>query len=117
MNGSRALSLCLLFWLSLIARADYLEVRKSVALRTQASSDSAPLHYKVEVGTKLGLTEETTQNGYYHVRDQKSGETGWIYRSFVRRFPGDIPIEEAMAGPSASLGGTFLGQCKAPYNE
>lgn len=79
--------------------ADYVELQRSASLHESADSQSAvlaPLH----VGDKLTLVESAQTAGYYHVTG--SGETGWVYRTFVRRFAGDIP------GAASGGGGTPL---------
>jgi len=76
---------------------DYLEVRRSVNLKTQPSSSGLVLD-KLESEALLTLLDEGKQTkGYYHVYSKDTGRSGWVYRSFVRRYSGDIPSEVEFA--------------------
>ena len=70
---------------------DYLEVRRSANIRAEPNSDARVIE-RVESGIHLELLDEGRQtNGYYSVRTVSLGQSGWIYRSLVRRYPGEIP--------------------------
>jgi hypothetical protein len=103
---------------STAARADYLEVRRSALIYAEASRTSDVLS-KMQVGTQLPLLEGDTQSGYYHVELGSSGQTGWIYRSMVRRHPGSVPgPSNGGASPGGAGGGGFpAAKCPVPYNE
>lgn len=71
--------------------ADYLEVRRSATIKTEPRGDVQIIE-KVQKGTYLELLDQGQQsNGYYHVKAVSVAETGWIYRTLVRRHSGDIP--------------------------
>jgi hypothetical protein len=110
--------LFLLGWLLLLshaALADFVEVRRAVSVRATPES-GADVAFKAALGANLHLLESETTNGFYHVQDPQSGAEGWIFRSFVRRFPGDIPSSD---GSGAAAGGSAfpVNKCKPPYNE
>ena len=98
------------------ALADFVEVRRGVSVRETPES-GADVVFKAEAGANLHLLESDTSNGFYHVQDPQSGAEGWIFRSFVRRFPGDVPA--STDGGSVITGGSAfpVNKCKAPYNE
>ncbi len=76
------------------ALADYLEVRRKASIKEQPASGAAAIK-AVEPLDILRLVTRQQTNGYYHVRVPGSSETGWIYRSLGRGFPGDPPGETA----------------------
>lgn len=101
--------------LTVPALADFVEVRRSVSVRATPET-GADTVFKAEVGANLHLLESDTTNGFYHVQDTQSGAEGWIYRSFVRRFPGDVPASDN--GSNGPGGSAFpVNKCKVPYNE
>ncbi len=103
--------------LLLTAHGDYVEVRKTAEIHAEPNSKAAVV-FTANVGENLGLVEADTQNGYYHVQAMANGRQGWLYRSFVRRFPGNVPQESAGATAAANASTTFpLHRCKPPYNE
>ena len=77
---------------------DYLEVRRSANIKREPNGDAVNIE-KVEPGTNLPLLNDGHQtNGYYSVRTISQGLSGWIYRTLVRRHPGDIPQQVPEAG-------------------
>src|SRR4051794_33814660 len=85
------------------AHGDYLEVRRSALVKSGASKDS-PTILKVEPSATLVLESTTQKNGYYNVGVPGAEGSGWIYRTFVRRYPGNAPEpspEEGEAGGPA----------------
>ena len=90
---------CLCFMITFIlptsiAFGDYLEVRRPATIKAGPDRDAVILE-KVLVGTRLHLLDEGCQaNGYYSVRAVSLGQTGWIYRTLVRRYSGEIPVHE-----------------------
>lgn len=72
------------------ARADYLEVRRSVSLKAGPASGAAIL-LKLDVGDYLALLQDEKENGYYYAQLYSGGPAGWVYQTFVRRYPGDVP--------------------------
>lgn len=106
-------SLCvivLLFSCMCAAHADYLEVRRSATVRTEPDREAAALE-QVASGARLELLDEGRQTkGYYHVRTVALGQSGWIYRTFVRRYTGEVPaptpeaaVTDRLADPTATL--------------
>jgi endonuclease G len=81
-------------WVCLLgtfAQADYLEVRKDTAIKAVPQKDGAVV-FKAVSGSYLTLEDQGQQkNGYYHVKTVPQGQVGWVYRTLVRRFPGDAP--------------------------
>jgi len=107
--------LTLLVLSSLLAHADYLKVDKAAPVRSQPSGD-ADTAFKVKSGDLLQLLDNDKTNGYYHVQDISTGETGWIFKSWVRRFAGDPPA--ATSHDVTVSGGAFpVNRCQPPYNE
>lgn len=74
------------------ARGDYLEVRRHALIKTDPVVEAETIREAI-IGEFLPLTQDGQTNGYYAVRLEEGSE-GWIYRSFVRRFPGDPPAIE-----------------------
>ncbi|MBC8472238.1 MAG: DNA/RNA non-specific endonuclease [Planctomycetes bacterium] len=73
---------------------DYLEVHRRAAIKTEAGS-GAEIIERVEPQTCVELLNEGRQeNGYYQVRAPGTQESGYIYRTFVRRYYGDMPVPE-----------------------
>lgn len=72
--------------------ADYLEVSRSAKIKTEPESN-ATLIERVSTGTTLRLLDTLQTNGYYYVESPISGAAGWVYRTLVRRYPGDLPGE------------------------
>jgi endonuclease G len=89
---------------------DYLEVRRRASVKAEASSGATTIE-RVEARTHVELLDEGRQeNGYYQVRAPRTHEVGWIYRTFVRRYYGDMPeppteerIIESLADPTLRL--------------
>lgn len=73
-----------------VAAADYLEVRRAATLKAEPDSGAAVVA-RPEIGSLLILLDEDQTNGYYLARPVSGGPSGWIYRTLVRRHPGDIP--------------------------
>lgn len=104
--------------------ADYLEVRRSAILKAAPEKDAADV-LRPEVGALLGLLESDQTDGYYHAQPLPSGGAGWIYRTLVRRYPGNPPAT-AVGAPApapkstirvASFNIKFLGSRKDRDNE
>jgi hypothetical protein len=87
-------SIVLLF--CFIVKADYLEVTRGATIKEEPCGD-APIIMHVESGTYLSLVADVEQtNGYYYVQVPNSNQFGWMYRTFVRRYPGDLEKSEAL---------------------
>jgi endonuclease G len=73
------------------AYGDYLKVSRLASIKAEPTRDSRELE-RVEAGTILPLLDGGEQsNGYYHVETISLGQPGWIYRTFARRYSGEIP--------------------------
>jgi hypothetical protein len=98
-----SLVLCLLC--SSAALADYLKVSRDANVKAEPSTD-ADVVCKAKAGTFLMLLEGTETNGYYRVQipeGTESNQSGWIYRTFVRRYQGTQPESgqgEVAGGPT-----------------
>ncbi len=106
-----------------VVEADYLQVDRKAPVRREATSSSERLG-DVAVGERLPLLDDGAQDkGYYHV--QFGEQEGWIYRTSVRRFRGDIPPSPpavagaagTTAGGSAAVKGRFVPGCALPYKD
>jgi endonuclease G len=76
---------------ALTVYGDYLEVRRSATIKAEPNRDALILE-RVQSGTYLQLLNDGQQsNGYYQVETVSAGQPGWIYRTLVRRYRGEIP--------------------------
>ena len=96
--------------------AQYLEVRRSANVKSDFTSSASPIE-KAEPGDFYELLEaaSSASNNYYKVRCKLSPETGYIYRTLVRRFDGPLPTNSSsinVAGPSEYAG---IGQIPVGY--
>lgn len=86
----------LVYSISLTAVADYLEVHRSAKLKVAPESGGAVLQ-RLAPGVLLELLDDGDDddgdqiNGYYRALYPATGQTGWIYRTRVRRHRGEIP--------------------------
>ena len=109
-------ALIILMWLiTFIVEADYLEIRRSSNLKQQPESNSVTL-YKLLPGEMVVLLDEDKQyNGYYHV-ETRLGVKGYVYRTLVRRFKGNVPplieVEADFNGGGQSIGQIPVGYYK-----
>jgi endonuclease G len=72
-------------------RGDYLEVRRNATIYAEPNKEARIIE-QVSSGKFLDLLDDGKQtSGYYHVKTISLGEPGWIYRTFVSRYPGSIP--------------------------
>ena len=100
--------------LSAIAPADQLEVRSpaNVYAEPDRKSDHIqrldPADYRSPL--IVNLLDGEKVNGYYHIQLPGSDDTGWIYKTFVRRISG-----EAASG-DASRSSTFTSSSGRKYN-
>ncbi len=69
---------------------DYLEVRRTTSIRGEPVAGGIEIA-QVEKGEFLILLDNGDQmGGFYHVRTRSNAD-GWIYRSMVRRYRGEMP--------------------------
>lgn len=72
-------------------RADYLEVRRSATIKDRPIRDAIVIE-RPDVGGALQLLDNgDQQNGYYRIMAPVAQNPGWIYRTLVRRHPGNPP--------------------------
>lgn len=74
-----------------IALADYLVASRNATVKEQPKGDATIIERASKGDTLALLDNGTQQNGYYHVTGPKTGRDGWIYRTLVRRYEGEIP--------------------------
>ena len=103
----RFFGLCLPIFIVLqcvsVSYGDYLEVRRRASVKAESRSSSITIE-RVEPRTHVELLNEDGQeNGYYYVRAPGTHEPGWIYRTFVRRYYGDMPEPPTEASIISSL--------------
>ncbi|MCP4591586.1 MAG: MBL fold metallo-hydrolase [bacterium] len=82
-------AVAMLAWSALVARADYVEVRRPATVKAAPHRDALVLR-RVSRGDLLALAASIQDNGYYAVTLPEGGGTGWVYRTLVRRHPGNI---------------------------
>jgi len=83
--------------------ADYLKVNRKAQIFKTPSKDSKVI-FTAEVGAELQLLKEEPTNrnsGYYKVINSSSGQIGWIYKTFGRRYKGSA--EPIPAGEPVSM--------------
>ena len=86
-----AASLAAVVLFSAAVRADYIEVQRSAIIKDQPARDAAEI-VRPATRDRFSLLDEGRQTGgYYHVSIEAGAGDGWIYRTFVRRFPGALP--------------------------
>jgi endonuclease I len=91
----------LIIYFNSIASAQYLEVRRSATVKEDPIGRASIIE-KVQKGDFLELLNDGVQkNGYYKVNLKTDYKEGWIYRTLVRRFTGNIPFNNE--GPQSSL--------------
>lgn len=94
----------LMFLAATQARADFLELRRNANIYEQADNDSQQvgrLEFDANSDLFIDLADLQLVNGYYHVRVPGSPLTGFLYRTLVRRFPGDRPDQPAPTAPTS----------------
>lgn len=90
---SLLIPLLLLVLLPSVAAADYLTVSRPATLKAEPRADALVLE-QLDRGGILRLLEANQSDGYYHAQPVGGGHAGWIYRSLVRRFPGEPEVPE-----------------------
>jgi hypothetical protein len=85
-----------------VCRADYLVVSRSANLKEDPEGSSAPRE-KLKEGDQLRLLELEQTDGYYRAELAPDGPSGWVYRTFVRRYAGDIPQATSGGGSTAPV--------------
>lgn len=83
-------------------RADYLRVSRSATIKAEPRGDADILE-RVSEGTLLPLLDTEQENGYYRTTATQLAREGWIYRTLVRRFPGNMPAPDPGTEPADPL--------------
>ena len=84
-----------------VSFADYLEVSRNATLKAAPDRD-AIIVLRLEPGEELLLLEGGQTNGYYHAQLITTTQSGWIYRTLVRRHTGNPPrVTEAAEATGA----------------
>lgn len=78
-----------------MADADYVEVRRNANVYNESNTSSTVVD-RIRPGESdqpiyLRIADDALENGYHNVVLRQGGGDGWIYKSRVRRFPGDPP--------------------------
>jgi endonuclease G len=89
---ARTILLLLLGFAACGVRADYLEVRRPAVVRSIPRGDAAEV-VKLAPGDRVVLSSNALKDRYYLV--VVNGQSGWIYHTLVRRYPGNLPLEPA----------------------
>lgn len=85
------LTIALLCVVRSVAFADYLEVRRTALLKENPERE-AEMVVRLEPPMNLQLLDGGQQdNGYYRAALADGSQEGWVYRTFVRRRPGNLP--------------------------
>jgi endonuclease G len=71
------------------SRADYVEASRRALVKSAPSRDAVVVT-TLDRGGQLELSTYDQVGGYYEVKVPGAG-TAWVYRTFVRRFPGGLP--------------------------
>lgn len=79
------------------AWADHLEIRRTAHVYAESDRHSHRVA-TLAVDDKAQIIGDAQENGYYYVRTLR-GDEGWVYRSLVRRLPGDLEIRGATEDP------------------
>lgn len=71
--------------------SQYLEVRRDATVKDNPAGSAQVIEH-VTTGDNLKLLDNgQQQNGYYKVKAKSVNQTGWIYRTLVRRHEGAMP--------------------------
>jgi competence protein ComEC len=92
-----------------LAEADYLRASRTAHIYVEADRSSDKLGTLGE-GDEVALARSEKKDGYYEVR-LVNGNTGFVYKSLVRRFEGDLMPSD---GPDGNTGGGNTGTPTPP---
>lgn len=118
----RALASAGLLFISTFCFSDYIELSRNAHFYSKPDRTSTVIK-SLERGQELPLVPGSEQvNGYYNATDTASSQSGWVYRTFVRRYEGAIeasaetnPTAPTAALPEESSRHTAIGEPKAIY--
>lgn len=77
--------------LSPAAHADYIVASRHALVKDEPERDAETLR-AIERGAAFQLVDSEQTDGYYKVA-LDGDAVGWVYRTFVRRWPGNVPAE------------------------
>lgn len=86
----------------------YLIVSRDVTIKEEPRGDS-PIKARAKKGDYLLVLSSEQVNGYFNVQVPNTDTKGWVYRTLVRRYEGEIPVD--LQGSSTSnipLGGEMV---------
>src|SRR6267142_795203 len=111
MRKTRSLLMSLLLVLvpATVSWGDYLEVRRPVTMKARPQKDATTVA-NLQSGTYIIILQAEQRDGYYRAEIPAAGKSGWVYRTFVRRYPGNIPARRSggfETGGSFETGGGF----------
>jgi competence protein ComEC len=82
---------------------DYLVVNRNVSIKEEPKGNSKIIGNAKE-GDSLQLLSTEQKNGYYYVKVPNTTLQGWVYRTFVRRYSGEMPnVTEENPIPSSPV--------------
>lgn len=85
-----------------VAVADYIQASRNAFVRAEPREDADVLT-ELNKGERLALKTDAQKNGYYAVT-LPNGEEGWVYRTLVRRYRGELPVTRSSSATATSSG-------------
>jgi competence protein ComEC len=86
----------------------YIIVSRDVTIKEEPNGDS-PVKARAKKGDYLLVLSSEQQNGYFNVQVPNTDIKGWVYRTFVRRYEGVIPVStEEVPIPSSPTTGKMI---------
>lgn len=76
--------------------ADYLIVSRKATIKDAPERKATIVDRSVKGDSLQLLDSGVQQNGYYHVSKPRTNITGWIYRTLVRRYEGNLTVSLAL---------------------
>lgn len=103
----KQLILVLLIFCFQFGYADYIKVSRNANIYSEATK-SSELIKKANIGELYELVSLNQVNGYFNIRISNSNNTGWIYRTLVRRYEGILPGNESVTALNKEVHVTVL---------
>lgn len=100
-------AIVLVLLLIVSASGDFLVVSRSANIKSAPQGDAEVL-LKAEVDDSLTLLDDGAQeNGYYKVLVPGQTQEGWIYRTLVRRYPGELASGTTISATAYNVAAQF----------